>query len=157
MLAPSAFAASSIPRPFPKPTKKLKRLSHRNGIPLGQQDPGLVYNFRHLLLGDDLLFDELAAGATSKAAFAYAPSWAPSMSMNDLPIYCCVTIDGRVDLFNAACAAPHSSSASRFTAGAFGFFIPGRAQASGRSVPNCMWWFENGQYNSSDAAGQLSQ
>src|SRR5262249_52534762 len=40
---------------------------------------------------------------------------------------------------------PQSSSASRFTVG-----------ASGRSVPNCMWWFENGQCNSSDAVGRLS-
>jgi len=38
-----------------------------------------------------------------------------------------------------------SSSASRLTVG-----------ASGRSVHNCMWWFENGQCNGSDAVGRLS-
>src|SRR5438132_539907 len=48
------------PKVLPKPRKKLKRLTHRNGIPLGQQGPGLIYNSRHLLFGDDLLVDELA-------------------------------------------------------------------------------------------------
>jgi hypothetical protein len=68
------------------------------------------------------------------------------MVRNDFCVAVCPTI-GTVTpyRFRHHLALPQSSSVSRFTVG-----------ASGRSVPNCMWWFENGQCNNSDAVGRLS-
>jgi hypothetical protein len=49
------------PNVLSKPRKELECLPHGSGISLGEQGLGLIYNFRHLLLGDDFLVDELAS------------------------------------------------------------------------------------------------
>jgi hypothetical protein len=59
------------PDVLPEPTKSLKRLTHRNRIPLGQQGPSFIHNARHLLFGDDSLVE--AANAVGGKSFLCPP------------------------------------------------------------------------------------
>src|SRR5260370_29924049 len=76
------------PDVLPEPTKSLKRLTHRNGIPLGQQGPSFIYNSRHLLFGDDPLVDEFPNQGNEQGCVCIRP-FRGTEDEHEEPPFCC--------------------------------------------------------------------
>src|SRR5262249_25337320 len=75
---------------LPEPMKSLKRLTHRNGIALGQQGPSFIHNSRRLLFGDDPLVDELPNQGNEQGCVCICP-FGGTENEHEGHLFCCRT------------------------------------------------------------------